>query len=69
MTGENLRGTISYYKKRSGTSNLLEVLVKPLSRVCQGFLGAIHSNCVVTVVSDSPSMGDPMENLDKVINL
>ncbi len=50
-------------------SNSLEVLIKPVDHVCQGFLGALDSSGIVILVSYGPSMLDPREDLDKVTNL
>lgn len=60
------------YTNRSWTadmSNSLQVLIKPVNHVRQGFLGALDSSGIVILVSYGPSMLDPREDLDKVTNL
>lgn len=60
------------YTNRSWTadmSNSLQVLIKPVNHVRQGFLGALDSSCIIILVSHSPSMFNPREDLDKVANL
>ena len=63
MTDEQLK------KKQSCCFNSLQVLIKPVGHVRQGLLRALDSSCIIVVVSQSPSMRNSREDLDKVSDL